>query len=378
MQLLNPVGLWFLMSLPVIIALYLLKRRYQEQIVSSNYLWEVILKDIEANTPWQRLKKNWLMILQLIVASLLILAICRPLIPLAGGMDRHVIAVLDCSSSMLATDVKPTRFQEAQEQIQQAIDGLGPGELMTIISMGEQPDVLISASRDKTQLKNALKTAEPGLGSADLESAMAVASSIGEQKANSIIIIFSDGNTRPVEREISSTCPVEFRQIGEGNDNVGFITFAARQQPLGTALLARVRNYSDQEIAIDIELRVNEHLVDVKPVVLRPGETKEQIWTELGSIKGVITAAITRRDSFSLDNTAATVVEETGNPRVLLATKGNIYMEKVLLLFKGLETYKTSAEDYSPDGEEYGLYIYDGFIPPLITPWQCADYQPSG
>ena len=46
MSLLNPAGLGFAAIIPLIILLYLLKRRFQEKVISSTYLWEEVLKDI--------------------------------------------------------------------------------------------------------------------------------------------------------------------------------------------------------------------------------------------------------------------------------------------------------------------------------------------
>jgi Ca-activated chloride channel family protein len=43
LHLLNPAGWWFAAIIPIIIIMYLLKPRYQEQLISSTYLWEQAL-----------------------------------------------------------------------------------------------------------------------------------------------------------------------------------------------------------------------------------------------------------------------------------------------------------------------------------------------
>ena len=64
--------------IPVVIAMYLLKLRRTDQQVSSVYLWQRMVRDVEANAPWQRLRRNLLLLLQLLFLLSLIVALARP------------------------------------------------------------------------------------------------------------------------------------------------------------------------------------------------------------------------------------------------------------------------------------------------------------
>ena len=75
MNFLTPAAFALAALIPVVIAMYLLKLRRTEQIVSSVYLWRRMVRDVEANAPWQRLRRNLLLILQLLVLAALILAL---------------------------------------------------------------------------------------------------------------------------------------------------------------------------------------------------------------------------------------------------------------------------------------------------------------
>ena len=68
-------GAWAFLGLAVILALYMLKRRFEEHEVPSTYLWRRMLADQNANRPFQKLRKNLLMVLQLAVVVLLALAL---------------------------------------------------------------------------------------------------------------------------------------------------------------------------------------------------------------------------------------------------------------------------------------------------------------
>ena len=53
MNFLNPAAFALGLLIPILIAMYLLKLRRTEQDVSSVYLWRRMVRDIEANAPWQ-------------------------------------------------------------------------------------------------------------------------------------------------------------------------------------------------------------------------------------------------------------------------------------------------------------------------------------
>ena len=65
------LGLLALLAVPIILLMYLLKQKYKEKQVPSLYLWEKVLTQTKAQEPWQKLRKNLLMFLQIAAALLL-------------------------------------------------------------------------------------------------------------------------------------------------------------------------------------------------------------------------------------------------------------------------------------------------------------------
>ena len=57
----NMWPLAFLVLIPVIIILYLLKQKAVDTPFSSNLLWQEIYRNLEAKTPFEKLKQNILM-----------------------------------------------------------------------------------------------------------------------------------------------------------------------------------------------------------------------------------------------------------------------------------------------------------------------------
>ena len=75
---LSPGFAWALAVPAVILALYLLRRRYLPQQVPSVFLWRKSVKDHAANRPFQKLMKNLLLPLQLLAKKPRILSLQDP------------------------------------------------------------------------------------------------------------------------------------------------------------------------------------------------------------------------------------------------------------------------------------------------------------
>ena len=135
MSFLTPLALLgALLAIPIIL-LYMLRLRRREVVVSSTFLWQQIVRDSEANTPWQRLRRNLLLLLQLIILAFIILALARPFIIVPAVSTGQIELLLDASASMNATDMTggETRFEEAKKQALSIIDTLSANDTMTII-----------------------------------------------------------------------------------------------------------------------------------------------------------------------------------------------------------------------------------------------------
>src|SRR5918998_3653744 len=114
MPFLAPLGLLGLLAIPLIVALYVLRLRRDERTVSSTYLWQQLVRDIEANAPWQRLRRSLLLLLQLLLVVALAVIVARPFGERPAGLARDLVLVIDASASMRATDVFPDRLPAAK------------------------------------------------------------------------------------------------------------------------------------------------------------------------------------------------------------------------------------------------------------------------
>src|SRR5687768_15377907 len=144
MSFLAPIAfLGALVTIPIIL-LYMLRLRRREIVISSNFLWQQILRDREANTPWQRLRRNILLFLQLLIVALIVLAMARPAQVVPTISASKTVILLDASASMNATDIEGrTRFEEAQRQAVLVLNEIGLEDEVAVIRVADVTEPLI-------------------------------------------------------------------------------------------------------------------------------------------------------------------------------------------------------------------------------------------
>ncbi len=76
-------------SVPLLLLLYFLKLKRREQIVSSTLLWKRAVQDLQVNAPFQRIRHNILLLLQLLMLLAILLAVAGPILSLLAGPGRR-------------------------------------------------------------------------------------------------------------------------------------------------------------------------------------------------------------------------------------------------------------------------------------------------
>src|ERR1041384_7716547 len=100
-----PAALAAAIAIPSLLLLYFLKLRRREVDVSSTLLWKRAIQDLQVNAPFQRLRKNLLLLLQMLLLILLVLALSRPVMNYTPGAGKLAVILIDRSASMSANDI---------------------------------------------------------------------------------------------------------------------------------------------------------------------------------------------------------------------------------------------------------------------------------
>ena len=371
MRLLSPwFALFGLLAIPIIV-LYMLKLQRQKVEVSSTLLWQMVLQDRQANRSWQKLKRNLLMIVQLIILSMLVFALIQPAIPGKTISNAQVIVILDATASMQATDVSPSRFEAAKKDIQTIINDLPGNSEMTLIRASSEPIVLLAHSHDKSEMREAVDAAAVSYGEANWRAVFALANasiSIPDHR----VVLLSDGDF-PGDNVSLYTDRFQYIPIGASENNLGIDAFSISPAQSGSELFIKVRNYSDSTKSALLSIFQGKELLQAKHIEIAPHENHTEVIKGLSTGIQTYTARLTsdvgdnRLDDYSLDDQAYIAYHPTESKRVLLVSKGNFFLEQFLSVLPDTEAYKFFPSEIGPENplpnEGFSIFLYDGYFP---------------
>jgi hypothetical protein len=364
------MGFFFALALPVVVVFYLLKRKRVVKLVSSTLLWQKFLAETQANSPFQRLRKNWLLLLQLLLLILVVLALSRPFFKDTARATNLRVIILDGSASMQATDEKPSRFEKARAEALSWVDGLRDGEQMMVLLAGAITETKQPATSDKAALRRALRDCSPGDTPTRLADALKTAGAFtfemkGEETVTSgEIHLFSDGAAPDLEELANKNLPLVYHRIGKSGDNIGIVRIDARANPdnaLERAVFASIANFSTNEWRTDVELLFDDRVLETRPVTLAPTNTQLLIFTAPQTNNGVFTVRLTSKDDLDADNRASVVSLVPRPVKVLLVTKGNNILLKAL---RGAANSRIeTAGQLTDDANNHDVVVLDDVIP---------------
>jgi Ca-activated chloride channel homolog len=358
MNVLNPLALLFALLAVPIILLYLLRLQRREHTVSSTLLWRQAVLDREANTLWQRLRRNLLMLLQLLTLAFLVFALVRPYVNVPGTLKGRLLVLLDGSVSMRATDVAPARFEAAKSQVRALIDDLGPSDEMSIVLADGYPRALTGATSVKSELHVALDSALPSLVAANWSAAIALAAATGAGSDTTIIVV-SDGVQADDLRLLTGN--VRYIPVGTSGDNVAVSTLSLRRTVRGLAAFVRVANTGAQDDRVLVSLRADGALLDARTLKLPAGQSASYTVNGLDPKLNAVRASIDQAEHNKLadDDVAYTVNASTATRRALLLSRGNRFLEQALTALPNVQVTRAITQPAESD-TVYDLYVLDG------------------
>src|SRR6185436_2238850 len=99
-------GIAAAIAIPSLIILYFLKLRRRDVEISTTLLWKKAIEDLQANAPFQRLRRNILLLLQLLALGAALVAVGQPQIKGDSPVGAKHVILIDRSASMSALDAK--------------------------------------------------------------------------------------------------------------------------------------------------------------------------------------------------------------------------------------------------------------------------------
>lgn len=354
----TPIGFIGLLAIPIIILLYILKQKREEVTVSSLVLWSRVLEDMQAQTPWQKLRKNLLMFLQILAAILIVLALTGFSVNTGNISNQPMILVMDYSLSMASTDIKPTRLSAAKKDAIKYVDNLSSNTPVTVISVARQANVLLYSSTSKEDIKRSIESIEQSSSYTDRAKAEQLVLSIKNQQADAQIVLFSDN---PL---VFGNEQIQYSEYKKQNDNVAVVNFTHTKTSASVTAMSVLRNQGNSDAEISITLYGDDEFLDSQWVTVPANGTKTVWWDKIPMTVKTMHVNIDTEDILLDDNSAYKAVLSDSQVKVLLVTEGNFFLEKVLSLIEGVDLVRTTHEERSFSG--YDLYIFDGSVPDIL------------
>lgn len=401
-------------SVPLLLLLYFLKLKRREQIVSSTLLWKRAVQDLQVNAPFQRLRRNILLFLQLLVLIAILLALAGPIVSLIAGPARRYVLLIDRSASMNATDARPTRLEAAKEQARIFIDSLrsktffslrDQSDQTMVIAFDNRSKVMCNFTSDKQQLIRAVEAITPSDGISSLAEAIVVARAFAQSpgveadymsaEEPAQLVLFSDGRIRDLDQIVVSSDELIFHCIGESQQNVAVTAMQARrsyENPEEVNVFATLSNYGQEQVTCDVQLSINNNVYAVRSVTIPPRiilEPKDTVRPGKLAVDFSLSKAeagvlevrklqdsnepVSQPDYMSCDDAAWAILSPPKKLSVLMVTGGNSVLEAALQAcpLARLEV-QTPAQFDARDPNaisvepEYDVIVLDNHVPPTL------------
>lgn len=404
-----------LICVPLLLLLYFLKLKRREQIVSSTLLWKRAVQDLQVNAPFQKLRRNILLLLQLLALLALLLAIAGPILSLLASPASRYVLLIDRSASMSATDVEPSRLEVAKEQAKIFVESLRAGSFISLTDKSDQTmviafdsssKVMCNFTADKQQLIGAIESITPGDDISSLAEPIVVARAFAQSpgveaeilsaEEPAQLVLFSDGQIRDLDQIVVGEDELVFHCIGRSSDNVAITAMQARrsyENPDEVSVFATVANYGDAPVARDVQLSINNNVRSVRSVTIparrnavgasdanQPGRVAVDFslsYAEAGVLEvrhlSGSSGSKSEPDHLVCDDAAWSILAPPKRLSVLLVTNGNTVLESALRACSLAQLdLHTPAEFDALDratmdiAQPYDFIVLDGYSPETL------------
>lgn len=409
MQFLSP---WYIpalaaiLTIPPLVIMYFLRLRRRETPVPTTYLWRKVIEDLQVNQPFQKLRRNLLLLLQLIVLAAAIFALAKPIRKVAMSQDERVVILIDRSASMGVREGRTTRLDQAKEQALGLLRGLRRGQKAMLVSFADTAEVLCPFTTDRGLLTERIRSIQPSDRSTRLDEAVRLAKAyatpmVGPEgdavrpmvstEPPGKAVIFSDGAIADAQDISAGRLDLEYVKVGAADRNIGITAIEARREyanPQQIELFLRVQNFSPKEVAhTELAIYVNNVLAAAKDLDLPPTpsltaddgdeaassqqadriSSSQTVGFDLTSSEAVvIEARLQSDDALKADNVARICLGPAKQSSVLLVTSGNIFLRTVLAGLPLRRVVEMTPEQYEKAGENaagFDVTIFDGYSP---------------
>ena len=300
-------------AIPALVILYFLKLKRRDVEISTTLLWKKAIQDLQANAPFQKLRRNILLLLQLLVLCALLLAVAQPQLSDRGKTNKRHIILIDRSASMASVDgdqvpliagaeggatgganvgtgTSVTRLETAKKVAKQIVDSLkepaflqDSGEEAMVIAFDTTAEVRQTFSANKVELRAAIDSITQTEAPTSIDRAYTLAEAYtGEEKFEedkgfvpigppATIHILSDGRLPDAEKvKAGAQDTVVYHGIGSSTaTNVGVTTvrsLRAFDEPKKLSVFVSIQSTAREMVTVEAELSLDGNIVETRDI----------------------------------------------------------------------------------------------------------------
>ncbi|MBI4529851.1 MAG: VWA domain-containing protein [Deltaproteobacteria bacterium] len=367
MEFLTPTALYALFFLPLLLIPYLIKGRPRRVVFSSLLL----LRQLSSPSarPWGALRLPPIFFLQLLLLTLLILALGEPVFL---AQPSKVAIIMDNSASMQAVEGQKSRFQSARDQAR---------ELLGDLPLGARVDLFVTVPRlgpvgkqglarsEALALIGELKPYDLGRSAADYGEEL---SRLVRGKGYDRIYFLTD---HPAKAERGS---VKIVSVGQALDNLALTSLSLRRSSLLSSEIkatVEIHSFSRKEERVRLSLRGGGKVLANRVLNINPGRSLIASFEGLSS-HPFYEAELEIKDGLALDNHRYAILPQTAGMRILAISPRPeaIYS---LRSIPGVSVDVIAPQAYEkPRSERYDLEIFQYSAPASLPQNQALFVLP--
>lgn len=326
-------------AVPLLLILYFLKLRRREVEVSTTLLWRQAVRDLQANAPFQKLRRNLLLFLQLLALAAGLLALAQPEWRTGAAPGGKVVILIDRSASMATTDGGATggaggqpagepgtttasgggetRLARAKREAKDLVRSLrdatmldrlfgggdsaggagdgsggggGGGDQAMVIAFDAGAETLQPFTSDKAALLAAIDAIAPTDAGTNLAEAARLAGAHAApvliegkglvQTPGAPMHVWTDGRIADLSQvRVNAETPVVYHAVGEAaTPNVGIVSMRASRsydEPSKVSVFVGLQSTDRAPRSVDVELSVSRVVAGVREAKIPGAEASE-------------------------------------------------------------------------------------------------------
>jgi len=294
----NLSGAAFFAALIPLVVLYFLKLKRPRVDVPSLALWSSVVNDQRVNSPFQKFRRNLLLLLQIILLTLIILALMQPFLSGGSETSEFIPVLIDTSASMSAkvSGRDETRLDIAKEQAAALIESLREKGRLALFSFSSGGRRLTEFTNERSVLYKGLDQLETTDRASSLDEVLRMAEAFSRTAEIKKVIVLTDG-VLPDRVDFDLPFELDVRRVDQAGQNIGITEMSARRSGTDTwDVFVRISGSNDQPVFGEVTLTQDGKTIGVENVAASTAESERLVFSVAGRKETLLHAKLTTNE----------------------------------------------------------------------------------